>query len=68
MTRIRSRAEMERAATICVAIHNAHCTDNTHCIQLEDLCPWLSKPRREPEARMTMAEVGELFNHKFPGT
>lgn len=66
MARTRGRAEMERAATICAAIHNAHCTDNAHCIQVEDLCPWMPKRRQKPDTQMTMSELGAALNRKFP--
>jgi ABC-type ATPase with predicted acetyltransferase domain len=66
MARAASRARAENTAAICVAVHNAHVADARDVLHIEDLCPWLAR-RREPEARMTMAELGATFGHKFPG-
>ena len=63
----RRRAEWERAARIVCEVHNCHCTDESQTIELADVHPLLRRVKREPDAEMSISELGELLGHQFPG-
>ncbi|HUT10069.1 MAG TPA: hypothetical protein VMY35_17340 [Phycisphaerae bacterium] len=64
MAEAKERSEWARAAAIVCEIHNCHCTDT---IGPGDVHPILDDGPREPDAKMTMHELGEALHQQFPG-